>query len=133
MADKQTVNFGPFGEFFQQGVRVGDAIHLAGQVGLDDEGNVVADDLVGQIRHCYANIARILDALGASMDDLVEEVYYVTDVAELGEHVEAIVAARREAYGKDVPEVTQTLVQVSALWMPEFKVEIKCVARASTA
>lgn len=128
---KQVVNFGPFQEFFHQGVRVGNTIYLAGQVGIDDEGTVVADDVAGQVAQCYANVARILKDLGATMDDIVDETYFVTDVAGLGEHVEGIIAARSGAYGKDVPEVTQTLVEVSALWMPEYKVEIKCVAVVS--
>lgn len=128
MSTKRTVTFGPFQEFFHQGVRVGNTISVAGQVGIDDEGNLAGDDIASQIAQCYANISRILSGLGASMDDIIDEAYFVTDVSDLGEHVEAIVAARREAYGMDVPEVTQTLVEVTALWMPEYRVEIKCTA-----
>ena len=63
------------------------------------------------------------------MDDVVDETYFVTDMAALGAEAEAIMAARSEAYGRDMPEVTQSLAHVSGLWLPNCTVEIRCVAR----
>jgi hypothetical protein len=42
-------------------------------------------------------------------------------------NVETIFAARESAYGEQ-PEVSQTLIGVTALVDPRLKIEIKCVA-----
>jgi hypothetical protein len=48
-------------------------------------------------------------------------------MSELMANSDAVFGARAKAYG-GIPEVCQTLVQVSALVLPELKLEIKCVA-----
>jgi enamine deaminase RidA (YjgF/YER057c/UK114 family) len=42
-------------------------------------------------------------------------------------NADPVFAVRNDAYSGS-PEVCQTLVQVSALVMPELKIEIKCIA-----
>ena len=73
--------------------------------------------LVGQARQAYANVARTLDKLGAGMGDIVDEIFFVTDVGAAMENIEALWAVRAEAYGGD-PQVSQTTLQVSGLVMP---------------
>ena len=127
-AEKTVVREGPFAEFIPDGLRVGNLITLSGQVSLDGQGEVVAPgDLVGQARQAYANVARALDKLGAGMGDIVDEIFFVTDVAAAMENIEALWAVRAEAYGGD-PQVSQTTLQVSGLVMPELMIEIKVIA-----
>ncbi len=123
---KQTFRDGPFKEFFAEGVRVGDALYLAGQVGMDQAGNT-PDTLTGQLKVAYANIERVLAEFGATMDNVVDETYFVTSVPEFNAELAELGPARQAVYGKP-PEVSQTLVQVSALYQPEWKIEIKCIA-----
>lgn len=128
MADsKSSYRSGPYKAFFAQGVRVGDALYLSGQVGVDAKG-VAGADLPAQIELAYANIQHVLAQFGATLDDVVDETLYITDMQELLTQAEAIYAKRQQAFGKP-PEVCQTVVQVSALLLPELKVEIKCIAR----
>ena len=61
------------------------------------------------------------------MDNIVDETWFVTDVNEIMANAETIFKSRAEAYG-GLPEVSQTLVQVAALILPELKIEIKCIA-----
>ena len=126
--EKAVARFGPFARFIANGVRVGNVIHLSGQVGLDAEGKVVgAGDTAAQVRQAYVNIAETLEKFGATMADIVDETFFVTDIAGIMADAKAVFGARTEAYGGE-PEVTQTMVEVAALVMPELRVEIKCVA-----
>ncbi|MBW2316033.1 MAG: RidA family protein [Deltaproteobacteria bacterium] len=126
--EKEVVRFGPYAGFIANGVRVGNVIHLSGQVGMDAQGQVVGvDDTAAQVRQAYANIAETLEKFGATMANIVDETFFVTDVAGIMADAKAVFGARIEAYGGE-PEVTQTMVEVAALVMPELRVEIKCVA-----
>lgn len=125
---KQVVRFGPFKEYIANGVRLGDALYLSGQVSVDAAGNIVgAGDLAAQVRQAYANVAEVLEHFGATMDDVVDEMWLVTDMQNTMGHIEDLFGIRAEAYGQ-TPEVTQTLVQVAGLVMPELLIEIKCIA-----
>lgn len=62
------------------------------------------------------------------MDNIVDEAVFVTDFAEIMENIDAVAAARAEAFG-GIPAVSQTMVQVAGLVHPELKLEIKRVAQ----
>lgn len=126
---RDVARYGALGQFIANAVKVGDTIYLSGMISVDDDGNVVAEgDVVAQTRNAYAHVKDALARLGGTMDDIVDESLYVTDVAHVMENVEAVWAARAEAYGRD-PDVTQSMVEVSSLVFPGLMIEIKCVAR----
>ena len=83
---------------------------------------ILADDEYGQSQAIFDKIAKLLDAAGASMADVVKVVIYVTDISRR----EEVWRARREFFAGDFP--VSTLVEVSALAMPELKVEIEAIA-----
>jgi enamine deaminase RidA (YjgF/YER057c/UK114 family) len=124
---KSSFRAGPYKAFFAQGVRVGNALYLSGQVGVDAQG-VAGADLPAQIELAYANIQRVLAKFGATLENVVDETLFVTDMQELLSQAEDIYARRQQAFGRP-PEVSQTVVQVAALLLPELKVEIKCIAQ----
>ena len=125
---KEVVREGPFKNFIADGVKVGNALYLSGQVSLDSEGNVVgAGDIIAQSRQAYAHVKATLEKFGATMDNIVDEIFFVTDMSAAMGNLEALFAARQQAYGKQ-PEVSQTMVQVAGLVMPDLLIEIKCVA-----
>ena len=124
--EKQTFRSGPYKDIFAQGVKVGNILYLAGQVGIGDEGNVGAD-ITEQTKLAYSNIRKVLSEFGATMANIVDETMFVTDMGEAMSNADSIFAARLEAYG-ETPEVSQTLLAVSALVLPKLKIEIKCVA-----
>ncbi len=124
--EKKVFRSGPYADLFCQGVRVGETIYLAGQVGTDYNGDA-PEDLVAQMRHAYAHVQSVLAEYGATMDNVVDETWFVTDIDNTMAKVGDLFAARAEIYGKK-PEVSQTLVQVAGLVDPSFKIEIKCVA-----
>lgn len=124
--EKHTYRSGPYKNIFAQAVKTGNVIHVSGQVGMDSKGRLGAD-MVEQTEIAYANIKQVLSEMGANLADIVDETLFVTDMNEFMTKGEALMTARANAYG-EVPEVCQTVVQVTALVMPELTIEIKCVA-----
>ncbi len=124
--NKKLFRDGPYADLFSQGVQVGNTLHMAGQVGTDASGKA-PDSLVEQMKNAYQHVASVLGEFDCTMDNIVEETWFVTDMHECMSQVQDLFAARQAIYGKP-PEVAQTLVQVVALVDPSFKIEIKCVA-----
>ncbi|HEY9225321.1 MAG TPA: Rid family hydrolase [Gemmatimonadaceae bacterium] len=124
---------------YAQAVRVGDTIYVSGQLSHDDEGNIVAaapldaagrildhSNVEAQMRQTYRNAKRILREFGATLDDVVEEVLFVTDMDK------AFAAAgpvRKEAYGSERPAVASTIVVTPRLALPTQLIEIRFVAK----
>ena len=127
--EKQNRNFGigieeAYG--FSEAVRVGDTIYISGQTAFAPEGRIVGEgDMAEQMRQAYRNIAALLQMDGATMDAVVEEVLFVTDVAAAGAVAGKV---RREVYGGR-PEVASSLIGVAALGAPQLMIEIRCTAR----
>ena len=124
--EKKLLREGPYADFFSQGVQVGNVLTMAGQIAVDDNGNT-PDDLKSQMIMCYENILKILDHFGGTLENVVDETWFVTDIDECMENVSEIFAEREKIYGCK-PEVSQTLTGVNALVQPNLKIEIKCIA-----
>ena len=111
---------------YSQAVKVGDTIYLSGQVSHDDEGNVLGErDMEVQMRTAYANVGKVLAQYGASMENVVDEMVFVTDM-------EAAFAARvkmKDEVFSGVPVVASTIVQIQRLAFPPLMIEIRCIAR----
>jgi enamine deaminase RidA (YjgF/YER057c/UK114 family) len=111
---------------YSQAVKVGDTIYLSGQVSHDDKGNFVGiGDMEMQMRQCYSNVQKVLAHYGATMDNIVDEVLFVTDMESA---FAAAVKCRQEVFA-GTPVVASTIVQIQRLGFPEFMIEIKCVAK----
>ena len=124
--DKKIFRNGPYSDLFSQGVQIGNILTLAGQLGDDLEGNV-PKDLQSQMENCYKNIEIVLKEFNASFDNIIDETWFVTDIEECMTNVGEIFDSREKIYGCK-PEVSQTLIGVSALVDPKYKIEIKCIA-----
>ena len=124
--NKKLLREGPYADFFSQGVQVGNILTLAGQIGMDADGNT-PEDIKGQMVICYENIKNVLKKFNASLDNVIDETWFVTDVEDCMNNVGDIFAERERIYGCK-PEVSQTLVGISALVQPNLKIEIKCIA-----
>ena len=111
---------------YAQAVKVGDTIYLSGQVSHDDEGKIVGlKDMEAQMRQAYANIKKVLAEYGATMDNVVDEILFVTDMDIA---FAAAVKCRREVFS-GTPIVASTIVQIQRLAFPDLMVEIRCVAK----
>jgi 2-iminobutanoate/2-iminopropanoate deaminase len=111
---------------YSQAVKVGDTIYLSGQVSHDDKGNIVGlRDMEAQMRQAYTNIQKLLAQYGATIDNIVDEVLFVTDMDAA---FAAAVKCRPEIFSS-TPVVASTIVQIQRLAFPELMIEIRCVAK----
>ena len=111
---------------FAQAVKVGDTIYVSGQLGLDDQGNMIYPTMETQMRQTYANAKKILGQFGATLENVVEEVLYVLDMET------AFAAAgpvRKEAYASKTPAVASTIIVTPRLSLPTQLIEIKFIAK----
>ena len=111
--NKKLLREGPYADFFSQGVQVGNMLTLAGQIGIDADGNI-PEDIKGQMVICYENIKNVLKEFNASLDNVIDETWFVTDVEDCMNNVGDIFAERERIYGCK-PEVSQTLVGLSLI------------------
>jgi 2-iminobutanoate/2-iminopropanoate deaminase len=111
---------------YAQAVKVGDIIYLSGQVSHDDTGNIVGPgDMETQMRQAYANVRKVLAQYSATMDNIVDEILFVTDMESA---FQAAVKCRKDIFSGP-PVVSSTIVQIQRLAFPELLIEIKCVAK----
>ena len=111
---------------YAQAVKVGDTVYLAGQVSHDAEGNIVGvGEMETQMRRAYANVAKLLEEYGATIENVVDEVLFVKDMEAA---FTARVRCRQDVFG-GFPTVASTIVQIERLAFPELLIEIKCVAK----
>src|SRR5215213_6451142 len=111
---------------YVQAAKVGDTIYVSGQVSHDEEGNIVGlKDIDAQMRQAYTNIQKVLAQYGATMDNVVDEVLFVTDMDTA---FAAAVKCRQEVFS-GIPVVASTIVQIQRLAFPELMIEIKCIAK----
>jgi enamine deaminase RidA (YjgF/YER057c/UK114 family) len=111
---------------YSQAVKVGDTIYLSGQISHNETGEIVGvGNVEAQIRQAYVNIKKLLAEYGASVENIVDETWFVTDI-EAGDAVAG--KLRKEIYS-GIPVVALTVVEIKRLAFPELLVEIKCVAK----
>lgn len=105
------------------GVKLGDTIHLSGNVAFDSDGNVIGGgDVYAQSKQIFTNIEEALASAGATMTDIVKITAYLTDMSRYGEFGKA----RSEAFPGGVP--SSTVVGTPALVTPELLVEVEAIA-----
>ena len=107
---------------YSPGIRYGDLLFTAGQVGLDpDSQKLVAGGVAAQAKQAMENLGAILKAANTSFDNLIKVTIFLTDIADY--------AAVNEVYGSyftDAPPA-RSAVQVTAL-PAAASVEIEAIA-----
>jgi 2-iminobutanoate/2-iminopropanoate deaminase len=111
---------------YSQAVKVGDTIYLSGQVSHDEKGDIVGiDDMEAQMRQAYANVQKVLAQYGVTIENVVDEVLFVTNMDTA---YAAAVKCRKEIFS-GAAVVASTIVQIERLAAPEMMIEIKCIAK----
>ena len=78
-----------------------------------------------QAEQAFENLRRVLEAGGSGLDKIVKVTIYLTDMANFPK----IVELRARYFSQPWP--ADTIVEVSALALPELEIEIEAVALAS--
>ena len=74
--------YGPPKNPFSPAVRVGDMLYLAGQIGTDSTGTLVAGGIEPETRQTLKNIADVLSKTGSSMERVVKCTAFLADMKE---------------------------------------------------
>ena len=111
---------------YAQSVKVEDTIYVSGQVSHDETGKIVGrGDMEAQMRQAYTNIQKVLAQYGATINNIVDETLFVTDMDAA---FSAAVKCRENVFS-GIPVVASTIVQIQRLAFPDLLIEIRCVAR----
>jgi enamine deaminase RidA (YjgF/YER057c/UK114 family) len=103
--------------------RGGKVMFLSGTTGTDDEGRVLCPgDIAGQAAVAYEKHRKVLEAAGASWDNVVQVTDYVVGL----ERYAAVNAHRRQLFGARLPAVTPLGVQ--SLLRPGALIEVDLIA-----
>ena len=104
-------------------IRRGTPVHATGQVAWDAAGEVVGvGDIDAQVAQTYKNIGLLLAGLGATPDDIVKTVTYVTDPG-----FAAAIHRGRQAFFAAAELPASTFIQVAGLADPRLLLEIDVV------
>ena len=77
---------------YSQAIRSGSLLFCSGQIPLDPStGEIVKDEIEGQVRRCMQNLAAVCEAAGGSLSEAVRCTIYLTDMNDF--------ARVNEAYG----------------------------------
>ena len=107
---------------FSRAVRVGNRIFVAGTAPVEPDGSSTPGDAAAQARRCFAIILAAIDELGGSAANVVRTRMFICHAAD----ADAIGAVHGELF-RDVRPAS-TMVVVSALLRPEWRIEIEAEA-----
>jgi reactive intermediate/imine deaminase len=106
-----------------QAIWVGELLFVSGQAAIDESGAVVgAGDFDAQAEQTFRNLRRVLEAGGSSLEHVVKVTIFLTDMANFPK----IVDLRGRWFTPPWP--ADTIVEVSALALPELEIEIEAIA-----
>jgi 2-iminobutanoate/2-iminopropanoate deaminase len=75
----------PLNPTYNQAVRIGDVIYVAGQIGVDPTtGRLATPEIQGQTRQALENLKVILCAAGSSLEKVVKTTIYMVNLEEMG-------------------------------------------------
>jgi enamine deaminase RidA (YjgF/YER057c/UK114 family) len=106
---------------YSRAVRVNDHIRVAGTAGLGENGQVVSDDVVDQMRRALDIIRKAIEELGGALDDVVMTRIYVSEARNIDP-----VAVIHGEFFRDVRPAS-TIVRVEFI-DPKILVEVEAEA-----
>jgi 2-iminobutanoate/2-iminopropanoate deaminase len=109
---------------YSQAVEANGFLFVSGQGATDpDTGEIIDGDIRDETRRVFGNIASVLEAAGASTDDIVKATVFVTDIDDY----EAVNEVYAEQTGEPFP--ARSAVEVADLPV-DIGVEIEVIAVA---
>lgn len=116
---------GPTGLSFSGSVHVegpGSWIYVSGQLGTDDNGEIVEGGLAAESRAALENVLSAVRRSGGTAADVVRITAYLTSLDDYAEYNEV----RREVFSPALP--ASTTIQVAGLIADKATIEIDAVA-----
>lgn len=94
---------------YSQGIKVGNTLYVAGQVGFTSEGKLDSSSVENECKQAINNVKAIVEAAGMTMQQVVKATLYVKDLKNF--------AKINEVYGSYFPQnpPARETVQIAAL------------------
>ena len=107
-------------------ISAGKILFIAGQIGWNKQGKLVADDLVTQVKQALSNVVAVLKEAGAEPGHVCRLTWYVTNIEEYRERAKEIGEVYRSVFGKHY--AAMSLLGVNQLLERGAVVEIEATA-----
>jgi 2-iminobutanoate/2-iminopropanoate deaminase len=126
MAERKTVSSGQTPKAigpYSPAVRSGDLLFTSGQLGMDAAaGGLVPGGIEAETRAALEHCARLLEAAGGSLSDVLKTTVFLRDLADF--------ARMNSVYAEFFPQDPPARTTVQAAALPKgAAVEIECIAR----
>lgn len=107
---------------YSQAIKAGNMIFCSGQIPIDPAtGEFVSDEIAEQTEQVFKNLTAVLEAGGASLDNVVKTTVFLADMGDF--------AAMNEVYSRYFVANKPARATVQAAGLPKnARVEIECVA-----
>jgi 2-iminobutanoate/2-iminopropanoate deaminase len=99
----------------------GRTVYLSGNVGFDDQGQIVPGGIEAEARATFANLERTLERAGGTLDHLVKVLAFIVDLDDYAGYAKV----RQELFADRLP--ASSTVQVSG-FVVDARIEIEAVA-----
>ena len=127
MAEKQVIRTerapGPFqGAPYNQAIRVGDLVFVAGQLGIKlGTGELAGPTVEEQTEQILQNLGAILEAAGSALDRLVKTTVFLIDLSDFG--------GMNDVYARHVGDAPPARSTIGIAALPSgARVEIEAIA-----
>ena len=104
-------------------VAEGRVVFLAGQTGLDIDGQVVTGGMVAQFEQALSNLLVALEEAGGRPEQLTSMTIYIVDMDDYLEHASELGRVWRRLAGSEYPAMAG--IGVSRLWDEAALVEVQ--------
>jgi 2-iminobutanoate/2-iminopropanoate deaminase len=105
---------------FHPAVRAGDYVYLSGQVGKDENGNMVAGSIEDETRATLEAVKRVMESAGCTLADVVKVTTFLEDARDFGRY--------NGVFKEYFPEGRIARTTVEARAVISTKIEIECIA-----
>jgi 2-iminobutanoate/2-iminopropanoate deaminase len=107
---------------YSQAIKAGNMIFVSGQIPIDSAtGEFVSNDVKEQTVQVLKNLSAVLEAAGATLNDVVKTTVFLEDMNDFG--------VMNEVYGQFFNDNKPARATVQAARLPrDAKVEIDCIA-----
>lgn len=116
-SEKSAKALGPY----SAGIAIDSFVFLSGQLGIDQNGDLVSDNVVEQTKQAFVNIKNLLESQGLTYSDIIKTTVFLSNIEDFGKV--------NEEYGKyfDNAYPARSCFEVACL-PKNAKVEIECIA-----
>jgi 2-iminobutanoate/2-iminopropanoate deaminase len=107
---------------YSQAIKAGNMVFCSGQIPIDPAtGEFVSEDVSEQTEQVFKNLRAVLEAAGATLENVVKTTVFLADMNEF--------AAMNEVYARHFTDHKPARATVQAARLPkDARVEIECIA-----